>query len=60
VSGLQLRGIAEGIETRAQATTLLAQGWTHGQGYLYGRPTPVPATTSTNAATRPGEASPAG
>ena len=40
--GLLLVGVAEGIETAEQATTLLGQGWTHGQGYLFGRPEPVP------------------
>jgi diguanylate cyclase (GGDEF)-like protein/PAS domain S-box-containing protein len=40
--GLLLVGIAEGIETADQARTLLSQGWTHGQGYLFGRPEPVP------------------
>jgi EAL domain-containing protein (putative c-di-GMP-specific phosphodiesterase class I) len=40
--GLLLLGVAEGIETSEQARTLLSQGWTHGQGYLFGRPEPVP------------------
>jgi diguanylate cyclase (GGDEF)-like protein/PAS domain S-box-containing protein len=43
VQGLNLDGIAEGIETPEQAEILLGQGWTHGQGYLYGRPGPLPA-----------------
>jgi diguanylate cyclase (GGDEF)-like protein/PAS domain S-box-containing protein len=43
-TGLSLDGIAEGIETPEQADILRAQGWTHGQGYLYGRPAPIPLT----------------
>ena len=42
IQGLSLDGIAEGIETTEQAEILLAQGWVHGQGYLYGRPGPIP------------------
>jgi EAL domain-containing protein (putative c-di-GMP-specific phosphodiesterase class I) len=38
--------VAEGIETEAQHRTLFEQGWTHGQGYLFGRPEPVPRTES--------------
>jgi diguanylate cyclase (GGDEF)-like protein/PAS domain S-box-containing protein len=41
-AGLSLDCIAEGIETPEQAEILRAQGWTHGQGYLYGRPAPMP------------------
>ncbi len=44
--GLHLQSIAEGVETAEQAAILLAQGWTHGQGWLYGRPQPVPARQS--------------
>ncbi len=40
-SGLGLESIAEGIETDEQARLVLAQGWTFGQGYLFGRPAPV-------------------
>jgi diguanylate cyclase (GGDEF)-like protein/PAS domain S-box-containing protein len=40
--GLLLEGVAEGIETAEQAETLLGQGWTLGQGHLFGRPVPVP------------------
>lgn len=39
--GLDITPVAEGIETPEQAELLLAQGWTHGQGYLFGRPTPM-------------------
>jgi diguanylate cyclase (GGDEF)-like protein/PAS domain S-box-containing protein len=42
--GLHLVGVAEGIETAAQHRTLFEQGWTHGQGYLFGRPEAVPRT----------------
>ena len=42
VAGLQLVGIAEGVETSEQAQVLLDQGWVHGQGYLFGRPQPQP------------------
>jgi EAL domain-containing protein (putative c-di-GMP-specific phosphodiesterase class I) len=41
--GLHLESIAEGVETAEQAAILRAQGWTHGQGWLFGRPQPVPA-----------------
>jgi diguanylate cyclase (GGDEF)-like protein len=44
--GLHLVGVAEGIETEAQHRTLFQQGWTHGQGYLFGRPEAVPRTHS--------------
>jgi diguanylate cyclase (GGDEF)-like protein len=38
---LDMRVIAEGIETRSQHDCLLAEGCRHGQGYLYGRPLPA-------------------
>ncbi len=37
--GLGLLTIAEGIETIEQEQVLAAQGWSVGQGWLYGRPT---------------------
>jgi diguanylate cyclase (GGDEF)-like protein/PAS domain S-box-containing protein len=40
-SGLHLTTIAEGIENPLQEGVLRAQGWTHAQGYLYGRPGPL-------------------
>ncbi len=43
-AGLGLMSIAEGIETPEQAAILVEQGWTHGQGYLFGRPGPEPAS----------------
>ncbi len=39
--GLDLISVAEGIETEDQARLLTEQGWTHGQGYLFGRPGPL-------------------
>ncbi|WP_166793214.1 sensor domain-containing protein [Cryobacterium lactosi] len=42
VAHLGLTGVAEGIETEEQEATLRAQGWQHGQGYLFGRPAPWP------------------
>ena len=38
--GLQLDTVAEGVETEVEAEVLRAQGWHHGQGWLYGRPAP--------------------
>jgi diguanylate cyclase (GGDEF)-like protein/PAS domain S-box-containing protein len=53
--GLELMGIAEGVETEDQRWILVDQGWTHGQGWLFGRPQAEPALTSLaeQAATRP-------
>jgi EAL domain-containing protein (putative c-di-GMP-specific phosphodiesterase class I) len=50
--GLHLQSIAEGVETRDQAAILREQGWTHGQGWYYGRPQPVPARASLPETTR--------
>ena len=41
-AGLGLVGVAEGVETEEQAHVLRAQGWAHGQGWLYGKPAPLP------------------
>jgi diguanylate cyclase (GGDEF)-like protein/PAS domain S-box-containing protein len=41
--GMGLRTVAEGVETQEQADALLALGWEVGQGWLYGRPGPLPA-----------------
>lgn len=38
---LQLRVVAEGVETEAQAGFLVAEGCHEGQGYLYSRPVPA-------------------
>lgn len=40
-NGLQLMGVAEGVERVDQARLLAELGWTHGQGYLFGRPQPL-------------------
>jgi EAL domain-containing protein (putative c-di-GMP-specific phosphodiesterase class I) len=40
-SGLGLTVIAEGVETRVQHDTLIAEGCLLGQGYLYGKPSPA-------------------
>jgi diguanylate cyclase (GGDEF)-like protein len=40
---LGIEAVAEGIETAAQRTTLLALGCRYGQGYLLGRPAPIAA-----------------
>ena len=50
VNGLHLTGIAEGVEFESQHRTLLGQGWSHAQGYLYGRPSPQPIVTIPTAA----------
>ena len=42
-NGLGMLGIAEGVETEEQAALLSAMGWTHGQGWLFGRPAPDPS-----------------
>ena len=40
VASLRSYGIASGLETEEQASVALAQGWQHGQGWLFGRPLP--------------------
>jgi PAS domain S-box-containing protein/diguanylate cyclase (GGDEF)-like protein len=40
--GLGLSTIAEGVETVEQAQVLARQGWQTGQGWLFGRPAPMP------------------
>ena len=42
---LDLRVVAEGIETEAQAAWLMELGCQYGQGYFFGRPADVAATT---------------
>ncbi len=44
-SSLGIQSIAEGVETEDDAAILLAQGWTHAQGWLFGRPQPLPDAT---------------
>ncbi|MDQ1248785.1 MAG: hypothetical protein QG597_3159, partial [Actinomycetota bacterium] len=34
--------VAEGVESEAEASVLLGQGWRHAQGWLYGRPARSP------------------
>lgn len=41
---LGLSTTAEGVETETQRTWLLENGYSHGQGYLFGRPMSVQAT----------------
>ncbi|GAA2729658.1 putative bifunctional diguanylate cyclase/phosphodiesterase [Cellulomonas aerilata] len=40
VDSLDSYGVVEGIETEAARTHAVAHGWTHGQGWLFGRPAP--------------------
>jgi len=42
-NGLGLQVIAEGVETEAQRDWLVEHGCRHFQGYLFGRPGPLPA-----------------
>ena len=39
--GLEIDTIAEGIESEGEAEVLLAQGWRHGQGWLFGPAAPL-------------------
>ena len=39
-SSLQIQTTAEGVETQAQYERLIAEGCSHFQGYLFGRPSP--------------------
>ena len=41
-TSLGICSIAEGVETEDDAAILLEQGWTHAQGWLFGRPQPLP------------------
>ena len=41
---LRLRIVAEGVETTSQAAALLALGITSAQGFLWGRPVPLPGS----------------
>ena len=41
VDGLGVMGIVEGIETDDELARVRMLGWTHGQGYLLGAPTPL-------------------
>ena len=43
---LHLSVVGEGIESRAQASQLLALGCDRGQGYLFARPQPAEAITA--------------
>ncbi len=38
---LNMYGVIEGVETEAQYRQARRHGWTYGQGYLFGRPSPV-------------------
>ena len=40
VETLGCYGVVEGVETPEQRARVLAHGWRHGQGYLFGRPLP--------------------
>lgn len=40
--GLNLRTVAEGVETAEQAALLQGQGWELGQGWHFGKPAPLP------------------
>ncbi len=53
---LELRVVAEGVETKAQHDFLLALGCTEFQGYLFGKPTPALDMTELLAQANPFEA----
>jgi EAL domain-containing protein (putative c-di-GMP-specific phosphodiesterase class I) len=40
--GLDLRTVAEGVETAEQAAMLRGQGWEMAQGWHFGKPAPLP------------------
>ena len=40
--GLKLDTVAEGVELQSEADYLGGHGWRHGQGWLFGRPEPLP------------------
>ncbi|MBA2639057.1 MAG: bifunctional diguanylate cyclase/phosphodiesterase [Nocardioidaceae bacterium] len=40
VNSMGAHGVVEGIETEDQCDRALQHGWSYGQGYLFGRPTP--------------------
>ncbi len=42
VDRLDLTAVAEGIETEEQLEAVRGLGWRRGQGYLFGRPAPLP------------------
>jgi PAS domain S-box-containing protein len=41
VDALGVDGVVEGVETTEEAERLLAMGWRHAQGYLFGSPQPL-------------------
>ncbi len=53
-AALDLRVVAEGIETAEQAVRLREAGCLYGQGYLFGRPQPLPDLIATLRAGLPG------
>ena len=53
-AALDLKVVAEGIERRSQVERLREAGCTLGQGYLFGRPQPLPETLRALRAGLPG------